>query len=89
MLLENGDVKELTEAARRALTQAIDDTANQGRRMLAFAQKVSLALRLPEQWFSTLQAAARSWRQAHKVSALDASSMLWSSNSTCTALSCN
>lgn len=46
MLLENGDVKEMTESARRALTQAIDDTANQGRRMLAFAQKVCLPMTL-------------------------------------------
>ena len=40
VMLESGDVKELTQAAKRALEQSIEDMANQGRRLLAFAQKV-------------------------------------------------
>ena len=42
MMLESGDVREMTEDARRALTQSIDDQAAQGRRILAFAHKVGL-----------------------------------------------
>ena len=45
MMLESGDVREMTEDARRALTQSIDDQAAQGRRILAFAHKVGLAAR--------------------------------------------
>ena len=40
VMLENGDVREMTEGARRTLTQNIDDQAAQGRRILAFAHKV-------------------------------------------------
>lgn len=38
-------MREMTEDARRALTQSIDDQAAQGRRILAFAHKVSLTAR--------------------------------------------
>ena len=43
-MLENGDVREMTENARRTLTQSIDDQAAQGRRILAFAHKVGVGL---------------------------------------------